>query len=156
MFAFGGFYFDTDYKLLHPIDEEMLSHSCVLPVSRNSSSLFRLGNAVLGSEPNHTFWNVFIERIFSQVQLNDLAEADVEKTTGPEGLTSFYLEQSDLYNDIFLPPREVFHPLTTHMGFGFERGAATVGVHLCWGSWRKKSPLRNLRGFAVRKLTSLY
>jgi mannosyltransferase OCH1-like enzyme len=156
MFAFGGFYFDTDYKLLHPIDDGMLSHSCVLPVSRNSGSLFRLGNAVLGSEPKHPFWKDFVERVFSHARLSDLAEADVEKTTGPEGLTSFYLERSDLYRDVFLPPREVFHPLTTYMGFAFQGGAATVGVHLCWGSWRKRSPFRNLRGVAVRKLTSLY
>jgi mannosyltransferase OCH1-like enzyme len=156
MFAHGGFYFDTDYKLLHPIDERMLAHSCVLPISRNSDSLFRLGNAVFGSEPNHPFWKDFVERIFSHVQLSDLAEADVEKTTGPDGLTNFYLERSVLYSDVFLPPREVFHPPTSHLGFSFQRGTATVGVHLCWGSWRKKSPFRSLGRVAIRKLTSIY
>lgn len=156
LFVYGGFYFDTDYKLLHPIDERMLSHSCVLPLSRNSGSQFRLGTAVLGSEPNHPFWTDFVEHVFLNDQLSDLAEANVEKTTGPEGLTNFYLERRDLYNDIFLPPREVFHPPITHLGFAFQMGAATIGAHLCWGSWRTRSPLGNLRNVAVRKLTSLY
>jgi mannosyltransferase OCH1-like enzyme len=156
LFVYGGFYFDTDYKLLHPIDVGMLSHPCVLPVSRDSDSLFRLGTAVLGSEQNHPFWKDFLEHVFSQDQLSDLVEADVEKTTGPEGLTSFYLERSDLYRDVFLPPREVFHPPITHMGFAFQRESETIGVHLCWGSWRTRSLLGNLRNVAVRKFTSLY
>jgi mannosyltransferase OCH1-like enzyme len=156
MFVYGGFYFDTDYKLLHPIDDGMLAHSCVLPLSRDSDGLFRVGTAVLGSEPNHPFWTDFIERIFQHDQLSDLAEARIEKTTGPEGLTSFYLERSSLYNDIFLPPREMFHPPITLMGFSFQRGTATVGAHLSWGSWRKKSPLGSLKSLAVRKFTSLY
>lgn len=156
MFEYGGFYFDTDYKLLHTIDEGMLSHSCVLPVSRNDASLFRLGNAVLGSESNHPFWKDFVEHIFSHVRLSDLNEANIEKTAGPEGLTRFYLQRKDLYNDIFLPSREVFHPPITHMGLGFQRGTATVGAHLCWGSWRKRGPLGSLRNVAVRKLTSFY
>jgi mannosyltransferase OCH1-like enzyme len=156
LFVYGGFYFDTDYKLLHPIDEGMLSHTCVLPISRNSDSLFRLGTAVLGSEPNHPFWKDLVEHIFSHDQLSDLAEADVEKTTGPEALTSFYLERRELYKDIFVPPREVFHPLITCMGFTFQGGGSTIGAHLCWGSWRTRGPLGNLRNVAVRKLTSLY
>ncbi len=156
LFVYGGFYFDTDYKLLQTIDEGMLSHTCVLPVSRNSGSLFRLGTAVLGSEPNHPFWKDFIDRVFSHDQLSDLAEENIEKTTGPEGLTSFYLERSHLYDDIFLPPRDVFHPPLTYLGFAFQRGITTVGAHLCWGSWRKKSPLGKLKNLAVRKFTSVY
>jgi mannosyltransferase OCH1-like enzyme len=156
LFVYGGFYFDTDYKLLQPIDEGLLSRPCVLPVSRNSDSLFRIGTAVLGSEQNHPFWKDFVEHVFSQHQLSDLAETDVEKTTGPEGLTSFYLQRSNQYKDAFLPPREVFHPHITHMGFAFQREPVTIGAHLCWGSWRTRGPLGSLRNVAVRKLTSLY
>jgi mannosyltransferase OCH1-like enzyme len=156
MFAFGGFYLDTDYKLVLAIDDEALSHSCVLPVSRNSDGLFRLGNAVFGSEPAHPFWSDFLVRIFSHAQLSDLPEASIEKTTGPEGLTNFYMERRDIYKDIFLPPREVFHPELTYLGFSFQRGEKTVGAHLCWGSWRTKGPLGIMRAIAVRKLTSMY
>jgi mannosyltransferase OCH1-like enzyme len=154
MSAYGGFYFDTDYKLVRRIDDGMLSHSCVLPISRNSDSLFRLGNAVFGSEPNHLFWNDFLGHIFSHVQLNDVAESSIEKTTGPEGLTNFYLERRGLYKDIFLPPKEMFHPPLTYLGFSFQKQTTTVGAHLCWGSWRTKGPLGMIRAIAVRKLTS--
>jgi mannosyltransferase OCH1-like enzyme len=155
MSAYGGFYLDTDYKLVLTIDDAMLSHSCILPVSRDSETLFRLGNAVFGSEPNHSFWSDFLERIFSDGQLTDLAEARIEKTTGPEGLTNFYLERRDLYKDVFLPPKEVFHPPLTYLGFSFQKGPKTIGAHLCWGSWRTKGPLGVVRAIAVRKLTSL-
>lgn len=154
MFAFGGFYFDTDYKLLHAIDQSLLEHSCVLPISRNSGSVFRLGNAVLGSEPNHPFWLALISGIFGETELSDLAESKVEKATGPEGLTSFYLATREHFPDIFLPPREVFHPPITHMGLAFQKNATTVGAHLCWGSWRTKGLLGSLRRVAVRKITS--
>jgi hypothetical protein len=132
----------------------MLSHSCVLPISRNSDSLFRLGNAVFGSEPNHLFWNDFLDHIFSHVPLNDVAESSIEETTGPEGLTNFYLDRRGLYKDIFLPPKEMFHPPLTYLGFSFQKQTTTVGAHLCWGSWRTKGPLGMIRAIAVRKLTS--
>jgi hypothetical protein len=141
MSAYGGFYLDTDYKLVLTIDDAMLSHSCILPVSRDSETLFRLGNAVFGSEPNHSFWSDFLERIFSDGQLTDLAD--------------FYLERRDLYKDVFLPPKEVFHPPLTYLGFSFQKGPKTIGAHLCWGSWRTKGPLGVVRAIAVRKLTSL-
>lgn len=155
MSAYGGFYFDTDYKLVLAMDEGMLAHSCILPISRDSGTLFRLGNAVFGSEPNHAFWNDFLEHIFSRAPLSDIAESSIEKTTGPEGLTNFYLEHRDLYRDVFLAPKEVFHPPLTYMGFSFQKKANTVGAHLCWGSWRTKGPLGIVRAIAVRKLTSL-
>src|ERR1700693_1443626 len=50
MHAYGGFYIDTDYKLLRPISEELLLNECILPASRDadpSSPRFRIGNAVL-------------------------------------------------------------------------------------------------------------
>jgi hypothetical protein len=153
--AFGGFYFDTDYKLVRPLEEQMLSYACVLPISRSSGTLFRLGNAVMGSEANHPFWTDFIDHIFLRVELSDLAEDNIEKTTGPEGLTDFYLDRRHLYGDIYLPPRETFHPPLTQFGFSFLKGKTTVGAHLCWGSWRSKGPLGLVRALAVRKLTSI-
>jgi len=154
LFAYGGFYMDTDYKVVRPIGEEILRHPCVLPVSRQSDSLFRLGNAVMGSEPGHRFWADFLERIFSQVGLDSLAESNIEKTTGPEGLTDFYLSRRDCYRDVFLPPRRIFHPPLTYGGFSFKNEAETVGAHLCWGSWRTKNLLGNVRRLAARKITS--
>lgn len=156
LFVYGGFYFDTDYKLLRSIDDDMLSHSCILPLSLDRDPLFRIGNTPIGSEPGHPFMKDYPDHVLSRFQLGDLAEANIEKTTGPEGLTNFYLGRKSFYKDIFMPPKEVFHPYITYKGFGFKKESVTMGVHLCWGSWRTKSPLGKLKTLTRRKLTSLY
>jgi mannosyltransferase OCH1-like enzyme len=152
--VFGGFYMDTDYKILRAINNNTLSRACVLPISRSTDSLFRLGNAILGSEPAHPFWDDFIAHIFSEAGLASLVEARVEKVTGPEGLTDFYLANKELYTGIYLPPRHVFHPPLTCGGFAFRGDNSTVGVHLCWGSWRSKNVPGSIRRFVHRKTTS--
>jgi mannosyltransferase OCH1-like enzyme len=154
LFSQGGFYFDIDYKMLQPIDHEMLSHGCVLPLSRSSESSFRIGNAVMGSEPGHPFWRDFIGHIFSTGELTDLAERKVEETTGPDGITAFFLSRRHLYPDIYLPERPVFHPVHTHAGFLSKTEPRTIGIHLSWGSWRTKNLLKAMVRFARRKVTS--
>src|SRR5580692_3326018 len=32
LYVFGGFYFDTDYKIIAPIDAQTMSAPCVLPI----------------------------------------------------------------------------------------------------------------------------
>jgi NDP-sugar pyrophosphorylase family protein len=54
------------------------------------------------------------------------------------------------------PPKEIFHPPLTYLGFSFQKGERTVGAYLCWGSWRTKGPLGVVRAIAVRRLTSLW
>jgi mannosyltransferase OCH1-like enzyme len=152
--VYGGFYLDTDYKMLHKIDDVILSHACVLPISRSTDSVFRLGNAVLGSEPGNLFWRDFISHIFSETDPAGLIESRVEKVTGPEGLTDFYLAKSNQYKDLYLPPRQMFHPPLSFGGFRFCGDTSTVGVHLCWGSWRSKNVLGSIRRFVHRKMTS--
>lgn len=154
LYAYGGFYFDTDYKLLRPINATLLSHSCILPISRDSEPVFRLGNAVLGSQPEHAFWKDFIDHIFSSARLDNLREDGVEKTTGPEGLTHFYLRRKPSYPDVYLAPRTLFHPKVRCMGFLTDKTPMTFGVHLCWGSWRTKNTANLIRVFAARKITS--
>jgi mannosyltransferase OCH1-like enzyme len=152
--AYGGFYFDTDYKVLRTINEEILSHDCVLPLSRSNGESFRLGNAVMGSEAAQPFWADFLAHIFSTAGLVDLAESKIEEVTGPDGLTQFYLARQQMYDDIYLPARPIFHPLHTYRGFFSQKGPMTVGVHLSWGSWRTKNPLAAALVLARRKLTS--
>jgi len=36
LYIHGGFYFDTDYKILAPIGDDILAENCVLPISRGS------------------------------------------------------------------------------------------------------------------------
>ena len=91
----GGFYFDTDYKILAPIDNQFLVSACVLPISRGAIENLvelRLGNAVMGSQPGYPFWTDFLSSLFAGDALDALAENKIEKTTGPEGLTTFFVE----------------------------------------------------------------
>jgi mannosyltransferase OCH1-like enzyme len=158
LYVRGGFYFDTDYKILMPIGDDILSHSCVLPISRGSikdASLLRLGNAVMGSAPRHPFWEDFIDELFLSGALRDLAEDRIEKTTGPEGLTRFFLKRRAKYPDIFLPSREFFHPKLTAANFSYQIGNQTIGAHLCWGSWRTKHIPTLARNICTRKITAL-
>lgn len=46
MAVYGGFYFDTDYKMLRRIDDSLLHYTCILPISRMDNATFCLGNAV--------------------------------------------------------------------------------------------------------------
>ena len=95
MAVHGGFYCDTDYKMFRPLDEQLLEHKCILPLSRNSEECFRIGNAVFASSPEHPFWFDFLAHLFNGREIKscveNLAEDRIEKVTGPEGLTEFYL-----------------------------------------------------------------
>jgi mannosyltransferase OCH1-like enzyme len=157
LFAYGGLYIDTDYKILKPIDDEILSHQCVLPVSRSddqSSPEFRICNSVMLSMPSHPFLKAFLGQIFSCPYLEKLPENLVEKVTGPEGLTKFYLENKSSYPDIYVPPRKFFHPLITMKGLSYDHRYSSYGAHLCWGSWRSKGLLRNAKTYLTRKISS--
>ena len=158
LYIHGGFYFDTDYKILTEIGDDILANACVLPISRGSLgdvSSLRLGNAVMGSEPRHVFWEDFLDELFSSTSLGNLSEDKIEKTTGPEGLTRFFVRHRDKYADIALPARELFHPQLTAANFSYEIGRETIGAHLCWGSWRTKHISRLARNICTRKITAL-
>lgn len=136
MAIYGGFYFDTDYKIIKEVPADILSENCVLPISRKD---FRLGNGVLASMPKHQFWYDLLEDIFADERLNNLKENQIEKTTGPEKVTDFYLRNKSKYTDLCLPEKEIFHPNIVCKGFIPLLKKETIGVHFCWGSWRSKS-----------------
>jgi mannosyltransferase OCH1-like enzyme len=157
LYLFGGVYIDTDYKILRNIDDDVLNHVCVLPVSRSSdigSPEFRLGNAILASEPRQLFWAEFISEIFAVSNLTKLPEHLVEDVTGPHGITRFYLNNKNKFQDVFLPSRELFHPKATMKGLSYKHSNKSYGVHLCWGSWRSKSLARRVTHYFKRKVTS--
>jgi mannosyltransferase OCH1-like enzyme len=157
LYSFGGVYIDTDYKILRPIDEEILQYHCVLPVSRSEDPLspyFRVCNSVMASDARHPFWEEFLAQIFSVPNLEDLPEKVVEKVTGPEGLTKFYLDNRSRFPDIFVPPRKFFHPQIKYKGLSYDRSYPSYGAHLCWGSWRSRGILRDFKTLITRKLSS--
>jgi mannosyltransferase OCH1-like enzyme len=157
MHTFGGFYIDTDYKFSRPIPDELLRHECILPASRDADQMspgFRIGNAVLGSEPGHTFWECFLTEIFASPNLETLPEGMVEKITGPEGLTGCYVRHPEFHSRLYVPEKRFFHPKIRWHGISHDRGFACYGAHLCWGSWRSKRWLPKVKALLVRKLSS--
>ncbi|SEK82104.1 Glycosyltransferase sugar-binding region containing DXD motif-containing protein [Pseudoxanthomonas sp. GM95] len=155
--AYGGFYFDTDYKLLRNLDRTLLVQPCVLPVEegRPGSADFKIGNAVLGSEAGHPFWGDFIEHVFTQHAPETLTDhRRIPHVSGPSGMTDFYLANAWRYRDLHFPPRDHFHPDRTWFGLGHLGGKEAVGSHLCWASWRGKTPRRAVTNFLRRKLTA--
>lgn len=157
MHAFGGFYLDTDYKLSRSIPDELLRHECILPVSRDADPVnpkFRIGNAVLASEPGHKFWGCLVREIFAQSNLENMPEGLVEKITGPEGLTDFYLRHREFHSRLYIADKRFFHPRITWHGLSYDREFPSYGVHLCWGSWRSKTLLPKVKNLLVRKLSS--
>ena len=154
--AFGGFYFDTDYKLLRPFEDALLESDCLLPISRDddlASPEFRVCNSIIASVRGYPLWADFVRHLFEQ-NVERLTEGAVEKVTGPEGLTAFVLANMSRYPGIRFARRREFHPLITRRGLSFDRSYPSYGAHLCWGSWRSKSPLRAAKTLLVRKVTS--
>ena len=124
-----------------------------MPISRNENGLFRLGNAIFGSEPGIDVWKDFLEHIFSSNEITELKENRIEKVTGPEGLTDFFVTNKDKYNSICLPDKNVFHPTTGI--FTAQTTEETVGIHLCWSSWRSGSAIKRLKHILRRKITAI-
>lgn len=156
MDVFGGFYIDTDYLFYKEPSHSLLSQTCILPLSRQSEgddSGLRLGNAVFGSIKGHPFWKAFLRHLFAQ-DLAIIPEDMIEKVTGPEGLTVFFASNRDLFKDVLLAPRSIFHPEVSNLGWRINAKEDTIGVHMCWGSWRSKGAIGYVHAVS-RKLRSL-
>ena len=114
-----------------------------------------LGNAVFGSEPGISFWKDFIDHIFQSNELTTIQEKRIIPVTGPEGLTTFFWSHKENYKEIYLAPRDIFHPKLKCHFFIAETTKNTVGIHLCWGSWRTVDPMRRVHRWLCRKITAL-
>lgn len=158
MYAFGGWYCDTDYRWIIPplqgIEEKFPEGcKCVLPVSRERDGVpTKLGNAVFGSEPKHHFWKAFIDHIFTSDELFDLKENRIEQVTGPDGLSEFYFANHNDFSGIYLPEKTMFHPTVGTLTAKVQ--PHTIGIHYCWAHWRTGS-VKELRNKLRRKITAL-
>ena len=173
LYHFGGWYLDTDYRLLRRLEGEvavlgsmsgkapahcldLLSHKLILPISGiPEKDRHFICNSILASEKRHPFWRAFIEHLFSNDKLISLDEHSVEGLTGPLGLSRFYLENKDRFSDACLPLKQYFHPKITSWGFSYEHHLDNYGVHWCWGSWRSKRLPRKIKNILTRKITSI-
>ncbi|HEY3700425.1 MAG TPA: glycosyltransferase [Spongiibacteraceae bacterium] len=157
MHVYGGFYFDTDYKLIKPIAADLLNARCLLPIEegRVGAPNFKIGNAVFASEPNYPLWSDFIHYLFQNHDMANLRDhREITAISGPRGLTTFYQQHGDAYPDIVFPDRDDFHPDRTWFGLGHKGSPSTFGLHLCWASWRGKSLMHATTNFVRRKLTA--
>ncbi|RXR08460.1 glycosyltransferase family 32 protein [Pseudoxanthomonas composti] len=158
MHAQGGFYFDTDYKLLKPPDRSIMSQACVLPIEEGAvgGQAFKIGNAVFGSRPGHPFWAAFIEHVFTAHAPDTLEDhRKIPMISGPRGMTVFYQANRARFQDLSFPARDQFHPDRTWFGLGQKAGTVAFGSHLCWASWRGKSTRHAITNFLRRKLTAV-
>lgn len=157
MSVYGGFYFDTDYKLIKPISPKLLEARCVLPIEEGhvGSPDFKIGNAVFASEPNYPLWADFIRFIFATYDVVNLKDhRDITAISGPRGLTTFYQLHGHKYPDIVFPDRNKFHPDRSWFGLAHKGGSVTYGSHLCWASWRGKTLVHATTNFVRRKITA--
>jgi mannosyltransferase OCH1-like enzyme len=172
LYQFGGWYLDTDYRLLRRLKGDvtvldatsgkasaqwldLLSQKLILPVSGiPGKDQHFVCNSILASEKGHPFWRAFIEHLFSNDKLISLDEHSVEGLTGPLGLSRFYLQNKDRFPDVCIPLKKYFHPRITRWGFSYEQHPDSYGVHWCWGSWRSKKLSRKVKNLLTRKVTS--
>lgn len=154
LYTYGGFYFDTDFKILKPIPSWMLKNDQLLMISREGED-FKLGNAILASAPKGDFFGGFIDHIFNSDELNKLKENRVELVTGPEALTAYYIMNKELYKDIILIDRPIFNPPVLNHGLNIKCTKDTVGVHLCWGSWRSAGFVKAVYIYLKRKIQAV-
>ena len=163
MHAFGGFYLDTDYKMLRPLSDELRASACIIPLE-GADPQFEpatpdypgLGNAFMGSVPGHPFWSRLIDHIFEVRKPHLLVRGeDVIPATGPEAMTRFYLAHADDFPDIDLPAKPLFYPAMHLLGTRIDATPQTYGVHLHWGSWRNKSLNVAARTVVRRKINGL-
>jgi len=153
MYVYGGFYFDTDYKLYQRIPEWMLEKEQLLMESRDNPLEYKLGNAILASEPGGSFYKGFIEHIFNSEELSNLRENRVELVTGPEALTNYYMQNKSMYEkDVTIISRNYFNPPIVFHGLIIQTSKDSLGAHLCWGSWRSGSLIKRIFIFIKRKI----
>lgn len=163
LYRHGGFYFDTDYKLLRPIDDDWLASSMVIPVEcywpdKGSDEIDKLdfGSAILGSEAANPFWRDLVENIFANNAPDGAyGRQDLPIVTGPMALTHFYVANRARYPNAALPERDLFLPQLSLFGLRSTAHDKTVGIHLTFGSWRQASALVKVKVLARRKLNGL-
>jgi mannosyltransferase OCH1-like enzyme len=155
LYEYGGVYFDTDYRFFQPLNEKLLSHQCILGVEEQVNAGVgggpKLGNAFIASEAGLSLWPDFVESIFTRFRNG---ETRIMNLGGPHALTRFLKQHKDHETRMTMLPPNVLYPAFTKFKLTARRDGETVGVHLCWGSWRNKPLPQQLKNRARRILSA--
>jgi mannosyltransferase OCH1-like enzyme len=160
MHAYGGFYVDTDYKLLRQFGDDLLSRRCVIPCefprpigAKDNIQHVALGNAVFGSEPGYPFWERLIAHIFDVNKPENLSDRHgIVPKTGPKAVSDFFIDHAREFSDIHMPDSASFYPPFTWLTGKTTGAADAYGIHLNWGSWHRRSAVTAAKVLVRRKL----
>ena len=166
LYVYGGFYFDTDYKLVGTIDDNIRRFPVVVGIEELPRTLLdssgkevrlglKFGNAIMGSFKGYPLWRNFICHIFESFPLHSLDEDDIVPHTGPRGLSNYYLANRGEYPEVTIFSQQVFYPDIALNKLWDRFDSETIGAHLCWGSWRHKNVGLRVRNEVRRKLNAL-
>jgi mannosyltransferase OCH1-like enzyme len=158
MYQFGGVYFDTDFRFFKPITESLLSHACILGIEEEVSVDFgggpKIGNAFIGSQPGLTLWSELVDSIFQKFRENE-GDAYAWQLSGPYALTEFLRNHKEHTEMITILPRDLLYPKLINFNLTGARYPETIGVHLCWSSWREMSRPHKFKNRVRRIMSAL-
>jgi hypothetical protein len=158
MYQYGGIYFDTDFRFFRAINEDLLSHLCILGVEEEHAPELgggpKLGNAFIGSQRGLALWTELVDSIFTRFRKGEHCN-DGWYLSGPGALTAFLRSHKQHENVVTILPRNVLYPPLTKFNLTGIRGPETIGVHLCWSTWRDRSLPVKVRNRTRRILCGL-
>ncbi len=156
LYTHGGVYCDTDYIFYREPDQAFLANACVLGVEEDNHTAFidkrKFGNALMASEPGFPLWLSFVEDVFKKYHEG---VRDIVRLSGPHAIT-WYLEKSpEIKERITFVGPDILYPRLSGLNLRTEKTPLTIGGHLCWGSWRNKSPVQRIKNRARRILSAI-
>jgi hypothetical protein len=157
MYKYGGIYFDTDFRFCKPMNDDLLSHMCILGVEEEDAPELgggpKLGNAFIGSQPGLAMWTELVDSIFSRFRKGEHCN-DGWYLSGPYALNTFLRNHKQHGAIVTILPRNVLYPQRTTFYLTGARGPETIGIHLIWGSWRDMSLPHRVKNRARRILSA--
>lgn len=161
LYVHGGVYFDTDFRFFKPLDDAFCAHECVLgieslefndaDVDTGERAAYKIGNAFMASSAGFELWPRFLEDTFRRFKEG---ERRVLYLAGPHALSVFLSANKDIEQKVTIVPGEMFFPDFRLAKMTAVRGPTTVGVHLCWGGWRNKPLLQQVKNRGRRLLSA--
>jgi mannosyltransferase OCH1-like enzyme len=155
LYKHGGVYTDTDYRFYRVLDDDFLNNACVLGIEEPHGECLigpKYGNAFMASEQGFPMWLQFVEESFLRAREG---EKRIVFIAGPHALSKCVIDSSDFKQAVTVMSRETIYPEFDYFKVRGVRSPETIGVHLCWGSWRNKNFIQGMKNLARRKVSVL-